>query len=161
LPRNRRLDQALGTSKRSIWIATGFIVVLGAVLLFWLFSPTEQSRRDRVGRLAPGDSASRVTALLGAPAARCPAGSLGHLRESFPPGWPAASAETTLQELAAETTDRWVYPLDDERPGDCEGEEGQTELGFDGDGRLLWYVAILGETPLELPSRFTPAAPTD
>jgi hypothetical protein len=161
LPRNRRLDDALGTSKRSVWIATGLILLAGAVLLFWFFSPGERSRRDRVGRLELGDPSARVAAVLGEPPARCPAGDLSHLRESFPPGWPAASLETALQTLAGETSERWVYPLDDDDTASCGGRRGTTEIGLDAEGRILWSIAILGETRIELPERFTPATPTD
>ena len=161
MPRNRRLDDALGTSKRSVWIATGLIVLGGVVLLFWFFSPGEQSRRDRVGRLEQGDASARVAAVLGEPPARCPAGDLAHLRESFPPGWPAASRATALQTLAAETSERWVYPLDDDEPAGCAGEAGTSEIGIDAGGRILWSVAIIGETRIDLPARFTPATPTD
>ncbi|HEX6069198.1 MAG TPA: hypothetical protein VFZ18_05225 [Longimicrobiaceae bacterium] len=161
MPRNRRLDQALGTSKRSVRIATGLIVAVGAVILFWFFSPGERTRRDLVGRLETGDLSSRVTAVLGPPGARCPAGDLSHLRESFPPGWPAASLETALQTLAGETAERWVYPLDDDDPAQCAGENGTTEIGIDAEGRILWSIAIIGETRIELPDRFTPATPTD
>jgi hypothetical protein len=134
--------------------------VLGAVLVFWFFSPTEQNRRERVGQLEVGDPQSRVTALLGEPGARCPAGDLAHLRQSFAPGWPGAAVETTLQELSSETAERWVYPLGGDDPADCDRPAG-TELGFDAAGRVLWLVAVLDETHLELPDRFTPATTAD
>ena len=159
MPRNRTLDRALGTSKRSIWIATGAIFVLGALLLIWFFSPSERGRRSDMDDLALGDPMERVASVLGPPAARCPSGSLAHLAGSFPPGWPAPSVETTLQALAEETGDRWVYPLDDNDAAGCTPVDGQTEIGLDTEGRLLWYVTIMGESPLELPERFAPAAP--
>lgn len=157
--RNRNLDEALGgSSKRSIWIATGVILLVGAVLLIWLVSPAERSRRADVERLTVGDAAGRVTTVLGPPAARCPGGDLDHLAGSFPPGWPTPSIQTTLQTLAEETNERWVYPLDDDAEASCAPAEDQTEIGLDGARRVLWYVAITGESPLELPERFAPAA---
>jgi hypothetical protein len=158
LPRNRRLDDALGSSKRSIWIATGFILLIGAVLLVWLMSPTERSRRGEVGRLQLGDSQARVTEILGPPGARCQTGDLSHLSQSFPPGWPPPSVETTLQTLGEETASRWIYPLDPDDPAECTPADGQTEIGIDAGGALLWYVTITGESPLQLPERFEPAA---
>lgn len=112
-------------------------------------------------RLNPGDPLERVTELLGEPGARCSAGDLSHLAESFPPGWPAASVETTLQTLGTETRERWIYPLDPDDEAPCAPTNEQTELGIAADGRLLWYVAITGESPLRLPGRFTPAAGND
>ena len=158
MPRNRTLDRALGTSKRSIWIATGFILLIGMVLLFWLFSPTELNRRERVDRLAPGDHMGRVAQVLGPPGARCAAGDLSRFAGSFPPGWPSAAVETTLQALEQETADRWVYPLDEDEAVSCTPTEGWTEIGLDAEGSVLWLVAITGESPLRLPDRFTPAA---
>lgn len=160
LARNRNLDEALGASKRSIWIATGVILLLGAVLLLWLVSPTERSRRAEVERLELGDPMGRVAGILGPPGTRCSGRDLAHLAGSFPPGWTAPSIETTLQALGEETGERWIYPLDEDDEAGCGPADGQTEVGLDGAGRLLWYVAITGESPLELPERFAPAATT-
>jgi hypothetical protein len=135
------------------------ILLLGAILLVWLVSPSERSRRSDMASLELGEPMGRVAGVLGPPAARCPGRNLSHLDESFPPGWPAPSIETTLQALGEETGERWIYPLDDDDPADCSPADGQTELGLDAEGRLLWYVAITGESPLELPERFAPAAP--
>src|SRR5690606_25052031 len=124
----------------------------------WLASPTERSRRGQVDRLELGDLAARVAEVLGPPGARCSAGDLSYLSDSFPPGWPTPAVETTLQALSQETGDLWIYPLDPDDEATCAPAEGRTELGFDAAGRLLWYVAITGESPLQLPERFTPAA---
>lgn len=124
-------------------------------------SPGERERSAQVERLQLGDPRERVSEVMGPPGARCSGGDLGHLAESFTPGWPAASLATALQTLGEETGERWVYPLSSRRTAGCEPADRQTELGFDAEGRLLWYVVIVGETPLRLPERFTPAAPAD
>lgn len=131
------------------------------LLLVWFISPGERTRRERVERLQLGDGEPRVTALLGAAAARCPAGTLAHLRDSFPPGWPGASLETALQGLAAGTSERLIFPLEAEDGAGCEPRDGNTEIGLDAEGRVFWYVALLGETPLRLPEGFAPAEPPD
>lgn len=158
MPRNRRLDAALGASRRSIWIATGAILLLGVLLVVWLISPAERERREVMSRLNPGDHMGRVADLLGPPSARCPTSSLAHFARNFPPGWSDSAVGTTLHELERETADRWVYSLDPSEPAGCDPAEGRTEIGLDATGRILWHVAITGESVIVLPERFTPAA---
>jgi hypothetical protein len=129
------------------------------VVLVWFASPSERRRRGIVDRLEVGDPADRVEELMGVPGARCRGGDLEHLDASFPLGWPAASVATTLQTLGEETRDRWVYPLSSRREAGCAPADRQTEIGFDAEGRVLWLVGIMGESPLRLPDRFTPATP--
>lgn len=128
-------------------------------MLLWFVSPGERKRRGLVDRLELGDPAERVMQIMGRPGARCPGRDLDHLSGSFPPGWPAAALETALQTLGEKTHDRWVYPLSSRRSAGCAPADNQTELGFDAEGRLLWYITIVGESPLRLPEQFTPAAP--
>jgi hypothetical protein len=135
------------------------VVLVGALVLIWVVSPTERKRRDLVERLEPGDSTSRVEELLGSAGTRCPVGSLAHLERSFPPGWPGASTQTAIQALARRTTERWVYPLSSRHRSECSPVDGVTELGVGGDGRIVWYVAITGKTTLILPDDLTPAGP--
>src|SRR5690606_4818587 len=136
MPRSRHLDQALGTSKRSIWVATGAIVVVGAILLIWFVSPAERTRRAEVARLEIGDPVARVEGILGPPAARCEGDDLAHLAGSFPPGWPQPSIETTVQALAAATDERWIYPLDEDASATCAPVREGTEVGLDAEGRV-------------------------
>lgn len=135
---------------------------MGLLLLLWFLSPGKRERSAEVARLALGDSRERVTEVMGTPLARCPGGGdLSHLDPGFPPGWPGASRAATLQTLSEETSERWVYPLRARGEIGCLPGDGQSEFGFDAEGRLLWYIAFVGDTPLRFPERFTPAAPTD
>src|SRR5690606_37683610 len=117
----------------------------------------ERTRRAEVERLEIGDPVARVEGILGPPAARCEGDDLAHLAGSFPPGWPQPSIETTVQALAAATDERWIYPLDEDASATCAPVREGTEVGLDAEGRVLWYVAIMGESPLELPDHFAPA----
>ena len=135
------------------------MVLVGLLLLIWVFSPTERKRREVVGRLELGDSTSRVEQLLGHGALRCPVGSLEHLEKSFPPGWPGASTRTALDAIARRTKERWVYPLNTRRRIGCTPTNGVTELGVGADGRLVWFVAITGKSTITLPDDLSPAGP--
>lgn len=155
MPRSRTLDRALTSQGRMSMIITVVILLLGLVVLLWVFSPGERQRRELLDRIEFGDPADRVAALLG-PATECPAGSLEHLRGAFPEGWPPPAVEAALERMAAETAARWVYPLDEREPGRCGGGDGQTEIGLDDERRVLWYVAITGKTGLRLPGEYLP-----
>lgn len=155
MPRSHTIDRALPAQSRLSRIITVAILVLGAVVLIWVFSPGERERREVMERIDFGDEADRVSALLGEPT-DCPVGSLDHLRPSFPEGWPQPAVEGALERMTAETTARWVYPLDDRDAGRCGGEDGQTEVGLDAERQVLWYIAITGKTGLRLPGEYTP-----
>lgn len=132
---------------------------MGLLVLFWVVSPTERKRREVVERLEVGDSVSRVEHLLGHGAARCPVGSLQHLEQSFPAGWPGASVQTALHAMAARTKERWVYSLSARHHPSCTPADGVTEIGVGADGRLVWYVPVTGKTTLTLPDDLTPGRP--
>jgi hypothetical protein len=135
------------------------VVLVGALALIWVVSPTERKRRDLVERLEPGDSTPRVEELLGSAGTQCPVGTLAHLEKSFPTGWPGASTQTAIQALARRTAQRWVYPLSSRHHAGCTPADGVTELGVGSDGRIVWYVAITGKTSVTLPNDLTPAGP--
>lgn len=159
MARNQRMDRALDPPKRGIWIATGLVMAGGLLVLLWAVSPAELGRRRALEALELGDTTARVVAYLGEAPARCPIASLAHLRETFPPGWPAASVNRAVQALETRTRERWVYPLSSRSAAGCQPRDGQTEIGVSAAGRVLWYVAVTGKTPLRLPDEISPAQP--
>jgi hypothetical protein len=154
MPRNRVLDRALGPRTRTSTLSTLAVLVIGAVLVVWVFSPGERERREVVSRIEIGDDAERVESLLG-PAASCPTDSLEHLKGAFPNDQPPASVEAAVAGLSARTASRWVYPLDRDDEVDCAGAPDQTEIGFDAERRVLWYVPVTGRTTLVMPGGFS------
>ena len=59
--------------------------------------------------------------------------------------------------LRTTTAERWVYtrregrrPIPRDADPACRAPSIATELGFDADGRLRWYVREMDQTPLEL-----------
>lgn len=159
MARNHRVDRALDTPKRGIWIATGLVLLVGVITIVWVVSPTERGRRRVMDELELGDSTSRVVVYLGEAPARCPGSALSHLQPSFPPGWPAASVAAALQALEARTRERWVYPLSTGATAGCQPRDGQTEIGVSPDGTVVWYVTVTGKTPLRIPEDISPAQP--
>ena len=159
LARNRRVDRALDTPGRGVWIATGLVLLAGVLVILWVMSPTERGRRRVMEDLELGDSISRVVGFLGAAPARCPAAALSHLQPSFPPGWHAASVARALQALEERTLERWIYPVRPRTDTGCAPQDGQTEIGISDTGRVVWYITVTGKTPIRLPAEITPALP--
>ncbi|MEX2584571.1 MAG: hypothetical protein WD766_14985 [Gemmatimonadota bacterium] len=155
--RTQRIDSALPSKNPGIWIVTILILVAGAVLLLTATGRSARERSAVMQRVQIGDSVQRVTEVLAMDAERCPGSELDHLRESFPEGWPAASIDVATETLTQLTQERLVYPLVEGREVLCSGSEQRTEIGIAEDGTVLWSVAVLGRTTLQLPGWVTPA----
>ncbi|MQA92761.1 MAG: hypothetical protein GEU90_21490 [Gemmatimonas sp.] len=140
-----------------MWVTTIAILVVGAVLVFVAIGRVERQRIARLEALRLGESADAVTALLGVEPSVCSNEPLDHLRGSFPEGWPVAAVDVALEELRAETAERWVYPVGTSTVAPCLGDEPRTEIGVAADSSVLWSISVLGRSPLQLPSGFTPA----
>lgn len=138
-----------------IWVVSMAILVLGALVVLYVISPGERERRDVLDGIELGDPADSVAALLGEPL-ECPTASLQRLGPMLPSGWPTAAAGPAMERLTTETSAVWIYPVDESDRGSCAGADDQTEIGFDMDGRVLWYVAVTGKTALVLPPDYEP-----
>ena len=136
-------------------MATGLILAVGLFVLF-VMGRGDRQRLSAMGEVTIGDPANRVTELLGVSPTACRAGPLDHLRESFPEGWTPASIDVALEQLAVETAERWVYPIEG-AVAECGGVTSRTEVGVTQEGTVLWTVAVLGRSALELPPTLTPA----
>lgn len=118
------------------------------------------SFRDGLESLTWGMPADSVVRVLGEPNRICASGGVDHV----PPTGPDSSA--TRSALREGTAERWIYtrrgahrPIPrDPGPG-CRAPSVATELGFDADGRLRWYVREMDQTPLALDPALL-AAPT-
>ena len=152
------MDQALRVRQRGVWRVTALILLVGVAILAWVFLGTERRRTRAVAKLELMDDQARVAQILGSPPARCPAGGLDHLRERFPTGTPPAAVEQALARLQDETAERWVYPLERGERAGCTPRRGSTEIGFDREGHVLWYVPVTGRVALEVPPEYLPAA---
>lgn len=118
--------------------------------MLWFALRGGTDRQQAVRAIAIGADSARVHAALGAPAGDCPTGTLEHLRSHMPEDTPAALLEGTLEDLRRRTARRWVYPAAGEAAG-CTARADATEIGLDHEGRVLWYVPVTGQTPVELP----------
>jgi HAMP domain-containing protein len=147
--------------QRGIRRATGLILLLGiAVVAFILLSPERRLER-RVADLELRDESARVRRLLGEPEATCTGGEFGHLRRRFPTGTPPTAVEGAIGRLEQETSERWIYRLDDDARVGCAPGEGTVEVGLDGRHRVLWYVPAAGRVPIVVPEGYLPAATDD
>ncbi|MDB4948368.1 MAG: hypothetical protein JWM27_1017 [Gemmatimonadetes bacterium] len=143
------MERVIGGGPRAARVATLVIVALGLVAVAWAGFARVNSREHRAGRIRLGADSADVVGVLGPPSARCPGGSVDHLRESFPSGIPATTVDDEIVALREETAARWIYTSRG-RAG-CAPGRGDTEVGWDRGGRVAWYVAAIGGTPLVIP----------
>lgn len=140
---DRPIDQALKSHKRMSRIVSAVIVVLGlGILAVVLLTGDRQRERAAVGIL-PGDDSTAVKRLMGDPPHRCEPSSLAHLADRFP-DMPRPTVEQEIARLRAGTAARWLYP---EGAG-CVPARGDTEIGLDRDGHVLWIVPLTGRRPI-------------
>lgn len=126
------------------------------MFLLFTINRDNRHRRSAMDRVELGDPAERVNEVIGVGPTRCPAGPLDHLQESFSEGWPPASIDVALEELEAQTSERWVYPVEG-ATAECGGVTTRTEVGVAPDGTVLWIMPVLGRSVLRLPTTVTPA----
>jgi len=126
------IDRALNTHKAGSRRLSLLIVVLGliAVAVAVYLSP-DNRRRRAADRLPNGADTTRVLGTLGPRPTRCPPGAMEHLRAELPA---SAEDDSVMARLRRDTRQRWIYPG---RHG-CTPEKGETELGIDAAGRMLW-----------------------
>lgn len=117
------------------------LLVLGAALVF----SGGRKQQRAASQVLVGDDTTEVKQLLGAPPHRCPTSSLSHLATRFPGGIPRPTAEEIVAGLRVETAARWVYP----RGAGCVTGRGDTEIGIDRQGRVLWVVPVTDSEPLK------------
>ncbi len=127
------------------------VIVLGAALIAALRALCVPVGSFRAGldRLAWGMPVDSVRQILGDPNAVCTAPTVAHLTLSVSP-----DTARVRRALAGAPAERWVYsrrPPPDDAPRDagpdCRAPVMATELGFDGQGRLRWYVREMDQTP--------------
>jgi hypothetical protein len=123
------------------------IIVLGVLVLAGVLLLGDRGRERAAGTVRVGDDSASVAARLGTNPRRCTENNLGHLADAFPANTPRPTVEETLGGLHGRTTTRWVYAKK-QRTGACRARRGDTEVGFDREGRVLWAVPVFGTTPI-------------
>jgi len=156
MKRRRRMDQALRVENPWMWFATFAVLLLGIALIVLAIVPGDRHRAGVMERVRLGDPADHASEVLGLEPLRCPAGDLGHLRSSFPEGWPPAAVDVALEELRRATAERRVYGADG-AAALCAPTPGQTEIGVDEDDVIVWTVPVLGRSALRLPPGLSPS----
>jgi hypothetical protein len=107
------------------------------------------SFREGLEDLAWGLPADSVVGILGEPNRICANGAVDHV--------PLSGADTTALRAALRevTAERWVYtrrgasrPIPRDSDPACRAPSIATEVGFDSEGRLRWYVREMDQTDL-------------
>jgi hypothetical protein len=128
------IDRALNTHKSTSRRVSALIIVLGliAVAVAVYLSP-DHRRRRAADRLPPQADSALVLGTLGPRPTRCPPGAMSHLEGEL--SSPASlEADSVMLQVRRDTRQRWIYPG---RQG-CTPRKGETELGIDSAGRMLW-----------------------
>ena len=135
IPQFDTIDRALQTHKRGSRRLSVIIIVLGliaAAAAFW-YSPDQ--RRKRAARtLRPGASCAG------------PAGEMEQVRADL--GVSDADADSAMARLRRDTRQRWLYP----GKRGCTPQKGETELGVNAAGRVLWIQPASQQDNVALPT---------
>jgi hypothetical protein len=130
------IDRALNTHKPRSRQVSAAILALGLVaLLVALYLAPDRQRRRKAGALALGADSGAVLRQLGPRPTRCPTGAMEHLGPQIS-GLSGAQQDSALAGLRRGTAARWIYPG---RHG-CTPAAGETEVGLDPAGRVLWVL---------------------
>jgi hypothetical protein len=111
-------------------------------------SPDHRRRRAADGLPDRADTAL-VLRTLGPRPTRCPPGAMEHVAGELP--LEATEAESVMVQLRRDTRGRWIYPG---RRG-CTPRKGETELGIDSAGRMLWIQPGAGQGEVKLSPAIT------
>jgi hypothetical protein len=145
----QHVERVIGGPPATARTATMVIVALGLVAVVIAGVVRLRSREHRAGRLELGADSVEVASVMGPPAQRCDGSAVDHLRDALPADVPRTTADMEISHLRRETAARWVWSDRERRL--CVGHAGDTEVGLDRAGHVIWYVASIGKTPLILP----------
>ncbi|HET7232948.1 MAG TPA: hypothetical protein VFJ16_23265 [Longimicrobium sp.] len=143
------IDRALNTHKPRSRLASVVIIVLGLAALAVALQYQPDRRRERAARqLSPGADTAAVLKALGAKPTRCPGGAPEHLRRELNTA-DDAEADSVMGQLQRGTRQRWLYP----GQHGCTPRKGETEVGIDAAGRLLWIQPAAEKSGVRLSPR--------
>ena len=146
-PYDRRVDRALHTHRGRSRLVSAAIIGAGVLVILLIYLFRDQGRERSAQSIRVGDDSTSVAQRLGAGQQRCRGDDLAHLANTFPANTPRPTVEEALGSLNGRTTMRWVYGSEG-RPNPCRPRRGDTEVGFNNEGRVLWAVPVHGTTPI-------------
>ncbi len=154
--RRRDIDDAMRVSKKQIRMVSAAVLGVGLLVVAWaFFASGDRAQRTELRGVQPGDPAQVVADRLDATPARCPVGTLEHLRTQFPGDFAPAAVDEALDRMRDATAQRWVYASGGNQAR-CTARNGDAEIGVGQDGRVLWLVRSTGRTAVEVVDAFNP-----
>jgi hypothetical protein len=142
------IDRALNTHKSTSRRLSVLIIVIGLVVVaVAVYLSPDRRRRRAADRLPEKADSALVLRTLGPRPTRCPPGAMEHVADEI---WEAGTDSVLLQ-LRRGTRQRWIYPG---RQG-CTPRDGETEVGIDSAGRMLWIQPHAGKGEVKLSPAIT------
>jgi hypothetical protein len=125
------------------------VAIAGAIAILRMVCVPVGSFREGLEELDWGLPADSVVAILGEPNRICASGAVDHIALTRP------DTSALRDALRAATAERWVYtrrgasrPIPRVTDPSCRAPSIATEVGFDAEGRLRWYVREMDQTDL-------------
>jgi hypothetical protein len=126
---------------------TAVILALGLVAVLAVYFTPSHRRQRAAGGLRPGTDSAAVLRRLGDAPQRCPGTDVDHIVAEFAAGTSRPERAAVLARARADTRARWIYPAGH----GCRPRAGDSELGLDARGRVLWVAPAIGRVPLVYP----------
>jgi hypothetical protein len=123
---------------------SAIIIVVGLLVVLAVYFTPAHRRQRAAARLHVGDDSAAVLRRLGAAPARCPGTDVDHVVAEFAGGTSRPERAAALAQFRAGTRARWIYPAGH----GCMPRAGDSEVGLDARGRVLWVAPAIGRTPL-------------
>jgi hypothetical protein len=123
---------------------SAIIIALGLLALVAFYFTPEHRRQRAAGHLRPGADSADVLVNVGEAPMRCPGTDVDHIVAELPAETSRPERAAVLARARAGTRARWIYPAGH----GCHPRGGDSEIGLDARGRVLWVAPAIGRAQL-------------
>jgi hypothetical protein len=128
---------------RPLSILAAALLLLGGALA--CDADRSRAQQKRFASLRLGQTGEQVRVAFGNPARICSgAASLAEHQGQ------ARNGAAVIRALSSRTATHWIYPFDPiHPPPDCRPRYNDTDIGFDAEGKVVWFIVQTYETELQ------------